>query len=279
MCFRLCFILVALMPSPLISNAGGERVSYAREGHGADGVVVRSDAPGSPGRNVQASVLQASSQLYVSPAHPGDPQQRRGVVTNHYGANRFGLIVESQPATSVIPRGGRQSFFQKIEARYLFAPSSGSDGLEMNRLNVSATCAVPLPNPKSPLLVTPLFSADFLSLRDKDRFDMPDTLYSAGVSLLWMKPVGSKTVFSLGVSPTWSSDFEQDGADAMRVPVHFGLLWLCNPRTRIMIGAAYLDRNDYPWIPFVGLTWTPSFDWHMELGVPRTRISKLVWAD
>lgn len=191
----------------------------------------------------------------------------------------FTLVVESEPSMSAIPQGGRQSFFQGINAEATWLPAFGDDGLGMTRVRLGATAALPLPTKNRPLLISPSFGVDFLSLKEKDRFDVSKTLYGAGLNLLWMTPLGSKTLFTLGASPSWSSDFRQDSGDALRVPVNFGLTWLCNPRTRIMIGAAYLDRSDYPWIPFVGLTWTPTADWQVELGVPRTRISRRIACD
>ena len=187
---------------------------------------------------------------------------------------RFHLVFEREPPREKKPQRGRPGLLQKVEQSFTYLPASGGDGMAVTSMDLSATVGLPCPTPTKPLLVTPAFSYTNIDLKDDAVMDISSDLYAARLGLFWMTPLGEKVTLILGASPSWNSDFKQDDTAAFRIPVHFGFLWTCNPRTKIMVGAAFLDRGDYPWIPFAGLTWTPTDDCILELGVPRTRFSR-----
>ena len=45
-------------------------------------------------------------------------------------------------------------------------------------------------------------------------------------------------------------------------------------RLALLFGVVYLDRNDLPVLPGVGLTWTPNPDWRLDLIFPRPKLAR-----
>ena len=41
----------------------------------------------------------------------------------------------------------------------------------------------------------------------------------------------------------------------------------------VITGAVFLDRNDFGWLPAIGLLWTPTPEWRYELTFPRPKIA------
>jgi hypothetical protein len=49
-------------------------------------------------------------------------------------------------------------------------------------------------------------------------------------------------------------------------------------RLSLLFGVVYLDRNDMPVLPGVGLIWTPNPDWRLDVIFPRPKLaSQLVF--
>jgi hypothetical protein len=178
---------------------------------------------------------------------------------------------------SRFPSGKRTGMFQKINFNTLWAPNSGSQGLGMTELDLSAMFALPMPTPDSPLLLTPKFATTFF---DGDGWD--ETFYTTGLGMRWIRPVvKDKFTLDFGFSVYYSGDFRVRAGEALRFPAHIAGTWQFNPRTKIVLGVVYSDRKDsYNWFPMAGLIWTPNDDVSVELLVPRLRIAQRVrWFD
>ena len=171
------------------------------------------------------------------------------------------------------PSNKRTGVFQKINFNTLWAPDSGSNGLGMTELDLSATFAVPMLTRDSPLLIMPKFSATFFNT---DGWD--ETFYTTGVSLRWIRPiVKNKFTMDIGFSALYSGDFNAQSRDALRFPAHVAGVWNFNPRTKIVFGVVYSDRRDgYNVFPMAGLIWTPHDDLSVELLVPRLRVAQRI---
>jgi len=175
------------------------------------------------------------------------------------------------------PSNQRTGAFQKVNFNTLWVPKSGSSGLGMTELDLSAMFGLPLPTPDSPLLLTPKFSTTFFNA---DHWN--ETFHTTGLSMMWLRPIiRDKFTFTLGASALYSGDFHAKGSDTLRFPIHVAGLWNFNPRTRIVFGVVYADRRDsYNWFPMAGLIWTPNNDISVELLVPRMRVAQRVrWFD
>ncbi len=53
--------------------------------------------------------------------------------------------------------------------------------------------------------------------------------------------------------------------------------WQVGPTWSLAAGAVYLDRADLGLLPVLGVTWTPSPWWKLELTMPRPRLSRRLW--
>ena len=177
-----------------------------------------------------------------------------------------------------LPGNRRTGMFQRINFNTLWVPKSGSNGLGMTELDLSAMFALPMLTKESPLLITPRYSTTFFDHKHLGS----ETFHTTGISVRWLRPIiKQKLTADLGVGVSYSGDFHAKGSDTIRVPIHAVGIWNFNPRTKILLGVAYLDRKDsFNWFPMAGLIWTPNEDVSIELIVPRMRIAQRIrWFD
>lgn len=235
------------------------------------------------------SCVQPGSHYYDVPDSAyGMDSQYRGISAKSVGLSEFDPYVGESSLTSrgeggelylmKVPAGKRSGIFQKLNFNALWVPSSGGNkGLGVTQLDLSAVFAVPFPTADSPLIVTPTFQTWFFD-PNRDHYATKKTLYTTGADFRWVRPiVKNKLTLDLGVSVLYSGDFHAKGSKAMRYPAHLATIWHCNPRLKVILGVAYLDRNDdYNWLPMAGLIWTPNDDLSVELVLPRLRVAQRV---
>ena len=78
----------------------------------------------------------------------------------------------------------------------------------------------------------------------------------------------------VAVRPAMASDF-QTSQDALRITGRALATWQWVPeRLTLLFGVVYLDRNDLPVLPGVGLIWTPSPDWRLDVIFPRPKLAR-----
>ena len=189
------------------------------------------------------------------------------------GSELFPLVKSTELYLSRLPGNKRTGVFQRLNVSTLWAPDNGSKGLGMTEFDLSATFALPMPTPDSPLLLTPKFSTTFFNAEGWN-----ETFHTTGLGMRWIRPiVKNKLTADLGVSVLYSGDFKAKGSDTIRVPVHLAGVWNFNPRTKIILGVVYTDRrDDYNIFPMAGLIWTPNDDVSVELLVPRLRVAQRI---
>lgn len=172
----------------------------------------------------------------------------------------------------------QEGAFHKITANALWAPKSGL--LEFAQLGVRATFAFPLPKKTSPLLVSPGFSGWFFDkdiTKSRHWLGSSLDLYSANCEIRWIKPISSQYYLEIGAAPGIHSAFKYSTAEGFRIPAHLGLIWKYNPRTKVKLGCAFLDRFDSDWLPFGGIVWAPDeLEMVFELMFPNPKISKRI---
>jgi len=220
----------------------------------------------------------------VSPSLAPLPPPMSSTVTlyaNDYGAENYSDLSPTPKSSELylsrFPSNKRTGVFQRVNFNTLWVPKSGSNGLGMTELDLSAMFALPLPTPDSPLLLTPKFSTTFF-----DSGHWNETFYTTGLSMRWIRPiVRDKLTADFGFSVLYSGDFQVRASDALRFPVHIAGIWNFNPRTKVVFGVVYSDRRDsYNFFPMAGLIWTPNEDISVELLVPRMRVAQRVrWLD
>ena len=174
---------------------------------------------------------------------------------------------------SRFPNKNRTGVFQKVNFNTLWVPDTGSKGLGMTELDLSAMFALPLPTPDSPLLITPKFATTFFDTKGWN-----ETFHTTGVNLRWIRPIAkNKLTADLGFGVFYSGDFKVRAGDALRFPAHIAGIWNFNPRTKMIFGVVYSDRRDsYNFFPMAGLIWTPNDDVSVVLIVPRMRVAQRI---
>ncbi len=278
--FILIFVSTFFIASPLRAQGPADMV-YIQDGDGTtwnpypglgmDGVSGQSCVlPGS--RQPSSTNAYEAASIPVTTLNPSDYDHEVSdtpVVSVRNGGEFY---------LSQIPTGKRSGVFQRANFNALWVPKSGGAGaLGMTQLDLSATFAVPMLKPESPLVISPTFQAWFFDPKNKGILGKK-TLYTTGVDFRWIKPlVKNKFTLDLGVAALYSGDFKLSDGDTMRYPAHAAGIWECNPRLKVILGVVYLDRqDDYNWLPMAGLIWTPHDDVSVELILPRLRIAQRV---
>ncbi|MGL4595075.1 MAG: hypothetical protein ACRCUY_10135 [Thermoguttaceae bacterium] len=186
------------------------------------------------------------------------------------------LSVGNGGTSSKIP-GKREGVFQKLSFDALWIAKNGKNGLGMTELDLSAMFAFPLPTRDAPFVITPKFQTWFFDSSENFQFPV-NTLYTTGADFRWFVPiVQNKLMIDMAVSTLYSGDFKSSGSKAMRFPAHIAGIWTCNPRLKVVLGAAYFDRMDnYNIMPVGGIIWTPQEDLNFELVFPKLKAAQRV---
>ena len=165
----------------------------------------------------------------------------------------------------------KKGFFQRLGVATEWLDPSGDSGLGITQLRASTTVAIPLGSFENLLLVTPNFEADLINAAPG--VDIPNALYNTDLDLMWRKQFNERWGTMIAVSPGYSSDF-QTSEDAFRLRGRAFATWQWQPeRLTLIFGVVYLDRNDLPLLPGVGLIWTPTPDWRLDLIFPRPKLA------
>ncbi len=149
--------------------------------------------------------------------------------------------------------------------------AGSSDSLDMQHLAASVGFAVPLGSFENLLLVSPMFRTDFLDA--PTGADLPDTLYETGLKFFHRREISDRLGSLFIVTPSVRSDFTT-GQDAFRIFGLAMLTWQTVPdRLTLSGGFVYLDRSDITALPAVGLLWTPTPQWSIDLQFPQPKVS------
>ncbi len=212
---------------------------------------------GPPGQLVShpdssSQILQAPGETDVAPATP-------------------------PPGQPTLPPGVRNGFFQKLLFDYTWLAPGGADGLGSNDVQLQAIFALPCPTVNSPLVITPGFAVHYL--QGPKNADLPPQLHEGWLDFRWLSQVTPKFGLDLALTPGIYSDFQQGSDKAFRLQAHAAAAWTYNETTKLVLGAAYLDRPDVNVIPIGGVIWTPSADVNFDLVFPHPKIShRIRWS-
>ncbi len=195
-------------------------------------------------------------------------------------ADRLDLQEELQRRSPQASR--KQGLIQRVNFGGSWIPEGGDSGLGLATFNTNITFALPGPKtgPFGPsyFLISPAFSYTNIQWEHSQGF--PDSLYTAGLSLSWMKPINERWNLMLNATPGYAGDGKATSY-AVRCPVILGLTWTPNSRWKVVFGAGYMDRSDFPVLPFAGVVYTPNEDWKFELMAPQPRVARRLsgWSD
>lgn len=147
----------------------------------------------------------------------------------------------------------------------------GEGDLGMQHYSVSLGTGIPLGSFSNVLAVTPSVRIDVL--KNHERFGVPAQLYDVGADLFYRRPLNERVSGMVVLRPSVRSDMTTS-QQAFRL---FGLVlltWQAVPqRLGLSGGVVYLDRDDLPVLPAIGLKWTPHRRALLDLRFPESKIA------
>ena len=171
----------------------------------------------------------------------------------------------------------RKTCFQGAQAAYGIIPAGDSDGLGIKTLDLLGTFAVPFGSMDHVISFTPYFRMDQLNANPS--LDVPDELYDTGVKAFWKKVQSERFTTMVMFTPSVRSDF-QSREQAFKLFGMALLQWQIVPQKLSMTGGAvYTGRQDFPVLPAIGLYWTPSPEWKLDIQFPAPRLSRRLLKD
>jgi hypothetical protein len=171
----------------------------------------------------------------------------------------------------------RTTCFQGAQAAYGFIPAGDSDGLGIKTLDLLGTFAVPFGSMDHVISFTPYFHMDQLNANPS--LDIPDALYDTGVKAFWKKVQSERFTTMVLFTPSVRSDFHSS-EQAFKLFGMALLQWQIVPqKVSMTAGAIYTGRQDYPVLPAMGIYWTPSPLWKLDIQFPAPRLSRRLLKD
>ena len=130
-----------------------------------------------------------------------------------------------------------------------------------------------------PVTLSPSFGTAFLDGPHTDRSDLPPRLYTAGAEVTLAFPLGTsgRWVGRAAVAPGLLSDLDNTSGDAFRLPARVAATYRQSERTQYVVGLAFLDREDIPWLPVGGVVHRLTPNTKLELTLPRPRVVWRLW--
>jgi len=165
--------------------------------------------------------------------------------------------------------------FQKLIFSGEWLGRGGNDGFGFSSLELKTILAVPIPSRTYPLIITPGFAVHYLDGPTSP--DLPQRTYDAYVQFRWMRRLSPRTGIDLAVTPGAFGDFAQGNDETFRVTGHVVGAWEWTPLTKVVLGAAYVDRYSTDVLPVCGIIWTPHDAVKYELVFPHPRIARRIY--
>jgi Domain of unknown function (DUF6268) len=169
-----------------------------------------------------------------------------------------------------------QRFLQELsfEYTYLYGKPSDPNQLQLNRLELSSSFAVPMfYNIETPLLITPGFAFNWFNGPPPPQ-DLPPQIYDAYLDFAWYPHVSPWLGAELGFRTGVYSDFNHVTSDSVRF-LGRGLASISlTPTLDILFGAVYLDRLNVKILPAGGVYWRPTPEWDAYLVFPNPKVRK-----
>lgn len=123
-----------------------------------------------------------------------------------------------------------------------------------------------------PLLsLTPAYQMLFLN--GPETTDLPGTLYRANLDIAWFQPLSEQWFLQLAITPGVAADFETNSSEMVRVMGRALAFYQAGPEWKWAFGVVYLDREDLPVIPAVGVIYTPTPDIKFDFMFPKPRFA------
>ena len=170
------------------------------------------------------------------------------------------------------PPGAKSGVFQRAAGATTWIPR-GSSGFGMVDLApVEVIFAFPFFTPETPLVLTGLYELHFLDGPIVP--DLPPRLHDASIQIRHMRMLTPTLGLDLAITPGWHGDFESNSGKTFRLPARIVTAYDWNETTQLILGIAYLDREDVNFLPVGGIIWSPNDETRVEAIFPRPRIAR-----
>ena len=227
---------------------------------------------------LQAQVIRLPAVMPPSEQHPGEltshPDFESSLIQPPPG---FPQPEPVQTANPDRPPDTRDGMFQKLIFDGTWLAPGRSLGMGMTELELKTILALPCPTRNSPLIITPGFSVNYLE--GPTAIDVPARVYDAYTQFRWMSRLTPRFGIDLVFTPGVFSDFEQGADEAFRITGRGAGMFTWTPNTKIVLGLAYLNRDDVDYLPIGGLIWTPNDDLQIDLLFPQPKIARRIYWD
>lgn len=155
----------------------------------------------------------------------------------------------------------------------------GGDDLSITRTKVGFSMPIYVQpgegtdRPKTIVLASADFGTSFLE--GQTQLHLPDQLYIAGGGLRAIRHVNDQWNLIGGINVNYQGDGKAT-EDVVNVSGMAMLQWARDDQTQWTFGAVATGLDDLPVLPIVGVSWKPTEDWEISLGLPQTRIAHRV---
>jgi hypothetical protein len=165
----------------------------------------------------------------------------------------------------------RDGIFQKLDFSATWLAKPAADDLGQWDFGIYAVYGFPLCTRESPLLVTPSFQTTLFD--GPNTPDLPARVYDAEIQFRHLRKLTQRIAMDVAVSPGMHTDFEIDNGNAFRITGRGLAIYEWSDDTKLLLGAAYLDRYDVSILPIGGIIYVPNDDWRFEIVAPTPRIA------
>ena len=109
--------------------------------------------------------------------------------------------------------------------------------------------------------------------------NLPDQLVQLALGAEWMFRGANGVAYQCGIWPGVFSDVEKLDADALYVPLSFGVVRSFDDRLSGIFGLTYRPGFETEIMPALGLAWAVNDYLRLEAGLPRSRLSWILDSD
>lgn len=182
------------------------------------------------------------------------------------------MVPDTGPtAAPAKPAGAKSGVLQQIAVTETWIPR-GDTGLGFNDLATQAVFGFPFFTREAPLVLTPAYEIHYVDGPTVP--DLPPRLHDASFQIRHMRKVSPLWGIDLAITPGWHGDFEADSGKTFRLPARVVTAYDWSPTTQLILGIAYLDREDVDFLPVGGIILSPDDATRVEAIFPRPRIAR-----
>lgn len=149
-----------------------------------------------------------------------------------------------------------------------------ADGVEILNFDADVTIPTyPVWGPPPPLIS---FGFSYTDLIAPAEFDLPPSLYDFTLGASWMRRIHDQWMLRVMLGAAFASDLNNTSSEAWQIRGGLFAVYDWRPEVQFLFGAVATGREDLPVLPGLGVLWRPSPSWHVNLMMPRPRVSYLV---